>query len=228
MAFIVKREPTQSLSLNGLVLYLDSTNSNSYSGSGTVWNDLSINNFIANLNGCTFDSNTKSIITNGSSDYILTNSLISAFTSDASESIFILIYPISQGNIVTELGDVTISAGWHDSNIEIDSNGRVKFGTWAYPNGYITSDPIAFNQWYLLGFTHDQTSQTLKGYINGQLIGSISHNRSDPYNNGQQVVYGLCSPDGTNMGTNSYCQAKIKSFFVYNRALTQNEINQLS
>jgi hypothetical protein len=42
---------------NGLVLYLDAANTRSYSGSGTAWNDLTVNGNNGVLtNGPTFNS----------------------------------------------------------------------------------------------------------------------------------------------------------------------------
>ena len=43
---------------DGLVLYLDSGNPNSYTSGSTIWNDLTnINNNVNLINGPTFDTN---------------------------------------------------------------------------------------------------------------------------------------------------------------------------
>lgn len=62
-----------SINLSGLILLADSANKNSYSGSGTTWNDLSgLGNNGTLVNGPIFDTNTnKGIFTfDGTNDYV--------------------------------------------------------------------------------------------------------------------------------------------------------------
>jgi len=60
-----------NINRNGLVLYLDAANQQSYTGTGTTWQDLSGNNNSGSLvNGPTFNSsNGGSIVFDGSNDY---------------------------------------------------------------------------------------------------------------------------------------------------------------
>lgn len=60
---------------NGLVLWLDAMNDNSYSGSGAIWNDLTANNRSGSLtNGPTFNSaNGGSIVFDGVDDFVNVN-----------------------------------------------------------------------------------------------------------------------------------------------------------
>ena len=67
-SFVLKSQVT-----SGLVLHLDARDTNSYSGSGNTWNDLSGNNYNATINGATFNSNGKYFYFDGSNDYINTN-----------------------------------------------------------------------------------------------------------------------------------------------------------
>ena len=46
---------------DNLVLHLDANNTNSYSGSGNIWNDLSGNDYHVTLNGPTYRSTSESI-----------------------------------------------------------------------------------------------------------------------------------------------------------------------
>ena len=64
---------------NGLVLHLDARDTNSYSGSGNTWNDLSGNNYNATISGATFNSSGKYFYFDGSNDYINTNKTASQF-----------------------------------------------------------------------------------------------------------------------------------------------------
>ena len=69
---------------NGLVLYLDAANRNSYPGSGTTCTDLSGNNNNFTLvNGPTFSSgNMGNIVFDGTDDYLLINSLVWNYNAD--------------------------------------------------------------------------------------------------------------------------------------------------
>ena len=49
------------------MLHLDARNTNSYSGSGNTWSDLSGNNYNATISGATFNSNGKYFYFDGSS-----------------------------------------------------------------------------------------------------------------------------------------------------------------
>ena len=64
---------------NGLVLHLDARDTNSYSGSGNTWSDLSGNNYNATISGATFNSNGKYFYFDGSNDYVNTNKTASQF-----------------------------------------------------------------------------------------------------------------------------------------------------
>ena len=62
-----------------LVLLVDSTNTSSYSGTGSRWTDLSgkLNNMT--LYNCTYDN--KAIVFNGTTSYVLSKNLTSYFTA---------------------------------------------------------------------------------------------------------------------------------------------------
>jgi len=214
---------------DGLVLCLDAGNTKSYPGTGTTWTDLTRGGNTGTLSGPAFSSANRGYFTcNGTSNYVLANntSLNSKFSS-TSVSHFIWFYPTSAGQIVSELGQTTINANWHDSNIEISTGGAVSFGTWAnifpYTNK-VTSSNLSFNTWYYMGFSYNGT--TLTAYINGSPIGTTNFTRQAPYNNGYQTHYALCATDSTNMGTGGYAGGQIGSFVVYNRALAATEVLQ--
>ena len=62
---------------SGLLLHLDAGNSNSYSGSGNTWNDLSPSGNNGIINGATFNSSNKSFDFDGSNDYVGLNAVLS-------------------------------------------------------------------------------------------------------------------------------------------------------
>lgn len=207
---------------SGLTLCLDGGFVSSYPRSGTTWTDLSFNVYSSTLvNGPTYGSaNGGSIVFDGANDYAITPNLLNP-SSNPNESVFVWFYPTSAGQIVSELGQQTINAGWHDSNIEISSGGAFSFSIW---HGSLTNRVVStarpFNAWYNLGFTYSGT--TLTAYINGSSIGTTTFTRQT----NTSLYYGLCSIDSTNMGTAGYAGGRMGGFMFYNRALSQAEITQ--
>ena len=207
---------------NGLVLNLDAGFVGSYPTTNTTWYDLSGNAKNSALtNGPTFNSaNSGSIVFDGVDDYVLTPSLLNA-SLNPTESVFVWFNPAAAGQIVSELGQATINTGYHDSNIEVNSSGIFSFSVW---HGSLTNKVVSsaksFNNWYHLGFTYSGT--TFIAYINGSSIGTTTFTRQPP----TSLHYGLCSIDGTNMGTSAYGSGKMGNFMFYNRALSPTEVSQ--
>lgn len=207
---------------DGLILNLDVGNPASYPGSGTTLYDISGNTNIATLYNATYNSeNQKSFVFNGSNSYALTNNnSLTPYVTGTDISHFIWVYPTSPGQIVVEYGQYG-GGGWHDSNIEINSNGAFSFSTWpGLAANKVTSANLPFNHWYYVGFTYNGTNLT--AYVNGESIGTITINREAP----GDLYYALFVADSTNMGTFGYGGGKFSVFSVYNKALTQQEITQ--
>ena len=63
---------TSSIITDGLVLHLDAGNTSSYSGTGTIWNDLTSNNNDGTLtNGVTYLTDNGGIVSfDGVNDYV--------------------------------------------------------------------------------------------------------------------------------------------------------------
>jgi hypothetical protein len=212
---------------DGLVLALDASDPKSYSGSGTTWTDRSGNGNNGTLvNGVGYNSVNRGVfVFDGSNDYILANniSLNSRFSSTA-VSHFTWVYPTSPGQIIVELGQPTINTSWHNSNIEISSEGTFRFSTWHGSLANRVTAIRSFNSWYYVGFSYNGT--VLTAYINGVSVGTANFNRVAPYNSGLQTHYALCANDSTSMGTFGNAGGQIANFNVYNRALSADEIAQ--
>jgi hypothetical protein len=213
---------------SGLVLALDAGRTLSYPRSGTTWTDLSgLGNTATLVLGPTYSSaDGGHIVFDGSNDYVLANntSLNSQF-STTSVSHFMWVYPTGAGVLVSELGQTTLNASWHDSNIEISASGAFSFSTWhnSLTNRVVSSN-LSFNTWYYVGFTYDGT--TLTAYINGSSIGTTTFTRVAPYNNSSQTHYALFATESQNMGTGGYGVGRCAAFSVYNRALSAAEVSQ--
>ena len=212
----------ENIVTDGLVLNLDAGFVGSYPTTASTWYDISGNDKNSTLtNGPTFNStNSGSIVFDGVNDYVLTPSLLNA-SLNPTESVFVWFNPAAAGQIVSELGQATINTGYHDSNIEVNSSGIFSFSVW---HGSLTNKVVSsaksFNNWYHLGFTYSGT--TFIAYINGSSIGTTTFTRQPP----TSLHYGLCSIDGTNMGTSAYGSGKMGNFMFYNRALSATEVLQ--
>ena len=212
----------ENIVTDGLVLNLDAGFVGSYPTTASTWYDISGNDKNSTLtNGPTFNSaNSGSIVFDGVDDYVLTPSLLNA-SLNPTESVFVWFNPAAAGQIVSELGQATINTGYHDSNIEVSSSGIFSFSVW---HGSLTNKVVSsaksFNNWYHLGFTYSGT--TFIAYINGSSIGTTTFTRQPP----TSLHYGLCSIDGTNMGTSAYGSGKMGNFMFYNRALSASEVQQ--
>ena len=221
-SFIPANFDYENIVTDGLVLNLDAGFVGSYPTTASTWYDISGNDKNSTLtNGPTFNSaNSGSIVFDGVDDYVLTPSLLNA-SLNPTESVFVWFNPAAAGQIVSELGQATIDAGYHASNIEVNSSGIFSFSVW---HGSLTNKVVSsaksFNNWYHLGFTYSGT--TFTAYINGSSIGTATFTRQPP----SSLHYGLCSIDSTNMGTGAYGSGKMGNFMFYNRALSATEVLQ--
>ncbi len=208
------------LSNSGLVLHLDAGNSQSYSGSGTTWNDLSGNSSHVTLTSTTFNAaNGGSIVFNGTSSYA---------NFDAN---------IGNTNVVTvEMWVKTnvLNGGMYFGFNAYDvwtNNGNIGYNTANSDQYGITSSQVNYlgieGNWKHLTFVMNASSKTNnKIYVNGesqslsQLAGSFGSANAN-FNNGQGKISGWRYPGQT---LNFLINMNVASFKVYNRELTQQEI----
>ena len=215
----------KGFTLNGLILRYELKDTNSYSGSNNTIIDLVSGSDATLINGPTFSSNGY-LNFDGVNDYLFTNTSLNSKLSPVNTStvisFFVWVYPTDNGVIVNEQGSTTLDLSWFDSQLEIVS-GSLKFRVW--PGSDLTSTiPISFNKWYYLGLTYDGT--TMKGWVNGQFVGSYNISRQTPYNNGsgKGLYYALASSAGTNLGDGTNSKLKLGAFHVYNTALNQQQV----
>ena len=208
---------------SGLVYYIDAGNVSSYSGTGS-----SINNIAGTAPGAstTFGSpaftsaGQSSYFTfNGSTQYIYTANLIGQSVSGNFTIECWINTSTDNGTVVDERGQV--GNGWQDSQIAIVS-GNLKVATWPYTNGTGTViGPVTRNVWQQYTLTQNATTTT--GYINGSTTASAAHVREF---GGAGLSYGIMLGDVTNLGDTSYLAGSWSILKVYNRALTQAEVQQ--
>lgn len=166
----------------------------------------------------------------GSTQYSMSNDLAPFFKNSKSVSLFVYIKYISDGVVVDELGQPELDVVWHDSQIEIYDNGIVGYRLW---NGLTVSSNFKLkkNQYYHLGFTYDETSNLLFGYVDGNKINFDFVNsikRETPYEHQFGLYYSLGGHDSTNLGgKNIKAGMCLRSFHAYNYALKNDEVQML-
>jgi hypothetical protein len=109
----------------------------SYSGSGSTITDLDSTNNGALVGSVPYTSSTPNYLSldASSSNYVRTANNLNPFLNPSNTgttlSIFLWVYPTSDGVLLTEQGSTTPDASWHDAQIEwID--GAPVFGVWPH------------------------------------------------------------------------------------------------
>jgi hypothetical protein len=222
---------------NGLVLFLDANNTNSYPGSGTSWYDLSGNGNTGTLtNGPTFSSaNGGSILFDGTNDYTITTLNATPLLNISSQlTIDVWIKSTTLAN--ASHGDGIISKGTSsDNNSSIYELLLVSDLTKSYPFFRIYTSttyshnpsniPIELNNIYNVVCTYDGVN--MKIYINGQISGTQSSASGTLQSNTQQLCIGVRHPLLFNVNSfDSWFNGNVYSTKIYNRALSATEALQ--
>lgn len=219
----------------GLIVQYELQNPTSYNGTGTTVTDLRGNSNATLVASPTWPATgARSLEFNGSTQYLITNTSLNSKLNPANTSsvisVFVWVYMMDNGCIVSEQGTTTPDTNWYDSQIERKA-GALCFSVWPYTAGSpnITSSIATnLNTWYYVGFTYDGT--TLRAYVDGSLAGSSTYARQTPYVNGAGVglYYTLGYGTKTNM-TNAtqvgdFANMRFGAFHVYNIALSESTI----
>jgi len=233
----------QNIVTNGLVLYLDAGSRMSYNSGSTTWRDLSGNNYSGSLiNGPIFSNeNQGNIVFDGVNHYV-------TLSSGSGINVGVT-FTLQTWVKVTRFGG--FSGGWNRASIISNSypytanqgfylscTSQNPAASWAATPGYET---------FFLSLGQDNSFRTaqygsLTNYVNKWVNLSAVVNSATPirlYINGIETAYayngnGLSSllysarPCflGTRDGLSEYASANIGLFTMYNRALSQQELNQ--
>ena len=209
---------------DGLVLYLDAANPESYPGSGTTWGDLSGNgNDGALVNGPTFDGgNGGSILVDGLNDSITLG--ISSGLDNNEFTVCLWYKPQSHstyGSIINgKLPNGAFSLFWYNNNsISIqyqDNTGltRVNGGVWIRSNAPLT---LLAGTWYHIHIIGNESNQYYRCGVNA--IQSQS----------QFASQFIEAPPVWKLGVGKYSNydnGYTSNIQIYNRILTSQEILQ--
>lgn len=204
---------------SGLVLNLDAANTKSYPGSGTSWTDLSGNNNTGTLtNGPTFSSaNNGQIVFDGTNDYVnITVGPTSPLkiTNNITVSVWFYNSSWKESNIIQGGGYGFIF--WTGTSIYGAAyDGKIIWGKQQTTNQVISNNTYSglLNVWYNIVGTYNGT--TLRLYYNGVL--DKEQNNSFTFDVSECTI-------GT--GIDGTFNGRISNVNVFNRVLTQSEIQQ--
>lgn len=206
---------------NGLVLHLDAADQNSYTGSGTLWTDLSGNGNNGTLtNGPTFSSSNRGIIVlDGTNDHILITRSVSLELQNLSVSWWIK-GSGNQGNYKnTGLGKF-YNSSWasYDSNTDTFGNSNIKCYVYnGTTDGKVTISGVLDNTWHNICWTYNGT--VITAYKDGLTVGSANLTGPIVYSSSGNLAIGSYNNSLFFNGQHSNTQ-------VYNRSLLASEVLQ--
>jgi len=202
---------------NGLLLNLDASNPGSYSGTGNNWYDLSGNNNHATLlNSPTFDAVSKSVVTNGTNQYI---NIPSLNTSNSNITMQAWIYfdgSTRPGALIGAKNGYSIGKG--DNAYDVAGNNLVLLLYGAAGGWKATGQSYGSSGWKLVTMTLDGSS-TARAYIDGTL--KYTYSGAAPSTPLGDLNLGAIPEDGYR-----YYDGKFAAAYFYNRALSLAEIQQ--
>jgi hypothetical protein len=222
-----------TVSPNNIFINVNTYNTGSYTGSGTVWRDLSGYGNNMTLNSTLFTGaigQNGGISFNGTSSYaISSNALInylSASSFNQTQEVWIknVYYNTTgtQGVIIDELSVPPPSSGWHATQFEIIGN----TGTISVWDGTLTKRVnlglFTDQNWHHVAWRYE-ASGILSGYLDGVKKGSVNVTRVNTTPNYYPAL-GLA--DTTNMGNGAYYRGLIGVYRNYNRAIKDIEVLQ--
>jgi hypothetical protein len=202
---------------DGLVLYVDAGNDNSYPGNGTAWTDLTGSNNGTLTNGPTYDSgNGGSIDFDGTNDYAelsgTQNLNFPISTDSATFSIFLKFNSVGAwAGLFTKNRSSTWIGLW------LASNNKVAFGTRGY-NFYSTTTFTTGNWYNIVGVQLANTSRKI--YINGTLEATETTNFGSTAATTENWMIGQAT------SKNEYINGNVACASIYEKALTAAEVLQ--
>lgn len=216
-----------SIVIPGLQLYLNAGDTDSYTGTGTTWTDLSPNAYTTArlVNGTGYSSDGGGTLTfNGATHYVDVNQSLSSETFTVGSW-----FKTSAGGIKMILSKET-AAGW-PWNYRIWLNGGTIVGDVAKSGGVSTSISSLLSNynngnWYQVMFSRNDT--TLRLYVNGVEIRNSPDTLTGSIVNSQEVWIGRSAFTGGGISpTGNYpYSGSISEVMIYDRVLTSTEILQ--
>jgi hypothetical protein len=238
----LSRFNTQNIVKNGLVLNLDSSNTVSYPTSGTTWADLSGNGYHGTLiNGPTFDSTSKSIVFDGTNDYVSCGTQIGNFGT----SNFTINFLFKTGEqsapstfVAKSIGDgPTSDYGWLVNNGSDGTNLGFAIASanvnWGTNGSYViqtSGATINNNTWQMATIVGDRSQSNVSIYLNGVLRSLKSYvTTTASFTSLGNVTNDKIFAIGSESDISSSpfpIEVNIEALRIYDRSLSQSEVLQ--
>ena len=204
-----KYNPEEFIVRDGLLMFVDAGNINSYSGTGTTWYDLSGNrNDMTLINGVGFSKANSGVMRlDGTNDYIELPSFNISTTNHTIIGASRYAGAGPRGRIFSAHSNNWLMGHW---------NGSIK----AYhPNNWVSFGISGTTEWLVHAVVENYSADLWTYYCNGVQIASNNSGAEGP--NG--LSFGNWRQGGV---AAELAIAEIGFFMVYNRLLTIEEINQ--
>ena len=205
-----KYNPEEFIVRDGLLMFVDAANINSYPGTGTTWYDISGNgNHMTIVNGVGFSKANSGIMQlDGTNDYIELPSFNISTTNHTIIGASRYAGAGSRGRIFSSYSNNWLMGHW---------SGYIK----AYHPGNWVASPVVLQttEWLMHTVVENYSSDLWTYYCNGTQIASNNSGSEGP--NG--LSFGNWRQGGVGLELST---AEISFFMVYNRLLTTEEINQ--
>ena len=221
---------------NGLIMNLDAGFTPSYPTTGTTWYDISGNNNHCTLyNGASYSNGV--ITLDGVDDYIKTNSNLDLTTTNAVTVLYFL-QPTSYGTAVKVIHELSTDfnsisncfvSAFSDNSLGADYEIFASLrGNSGYNIAVYNKSMLNSLSWCQLAIIHDtsQTSTENLMFKNGQLGPTIQNPYPGYGNNNTNNFASQPFYVGSRAGSAYFAPMKIGQILMYNRALSQAEIQQ--
>ena len=200
------------------LLFLDASDSDSYSGSGTTWYDLSDSGNDATLvNTPTWNDSNKLFQFSGNSNQHMT--LPTGFADFTNGATFFFVADLGTGNHWERLLD--FSSGGTPINVGRNSTGTTMTLEYYNPGKTATSSNIIVNN-TLANYVVTTDGSNAKFYRNSTLITNNSFSLTPDNNSRSQNYIGR-----SRAAADAYYEGEMAVVAIFNRALTESEITDL-
>ena len=214
----LKSRYQQMIVTDGLKMHLDAGQPTSYSGSGTLWTDLSGNGCSGALvNGPTYESaNEGSIVFDGVNDYVKPANSQSLQLTSFTICGWIKLNVIGANQYIV---DTSSNLGFgYGYSFRVKSDNKIRF--WAYDANSALDTPstVSANTWYNIVVSYNGVTKAQSIYINGVLAANNSHSTTFNVSNMSYLQIGGSQTLG------GYLNGRISNMNMYNRVLSSTEI----
>lgn len=228
---------------SNLLIWLDSTNPQSYT-SGATWSNLvpgltKYNGILINsvpTSNVSYNGTTNTALSfNGTTQYMYSSSnLMGAAQSNQWQETreMWLYWRGTAGGFLNESGTQTPDTSWFDQQATMASN-VLTYSCWnganITTNANVVFSSLTSNTWNHIVWQHNKATNTMTAYVNGvQTFNSASISRTTPDSavSGFYILFAAGSATNYGYGGGSYWGGAITVYRWYNTILTSNQVVQ--